>query len=81
MQKFRPSYIFSEKPGILSEKLKPLTSSNYIEFNNFFLNFAHVFQLPTSTKGCSGFFLFCLDLELFAKIKKDLVSTPSQKHV
>ena len=28
-----------------------------------------------STKGCVGFFKFCLDLELFAKIKKDLVST------
>ena len=26
-------------------------------------------------KRCSGFILFCLDLELFAKIKKDLVST------
>ena len=30
-----------------------------------------------STKVCVGFFLFCLDLELFAKIKKDLVSTYS----
>ena len=30
-----------------------------------------------STKACAGFFLFCLDLELFAKIKKDLVSTNS----
>ena len=30
-----------------------------------------------STKTCSGFFLFCLDLELLAKIKKDLVSTHS----
>ena len=29
-----------------------------------------------SAKGRVGFFLFCLDLELFAKIKKkDLVST------
>ena len=28
-----------------------------------------------STKACVGFFLFYLDLELFAKIKKDLVST------
>ena len=28
-----------------------------------------------STKGCAGTFLFCLDLELSAKIKKDLVST------
>ena len=26
-----------------------------------------------STKGCVEFFLFCLDLELFAKIKEDLV--------
>ena len=30
-----------------------------------------------STKMCSGFFLFCLDLELFAKIENDLVSTLS----
>ena len=30
-----------------------------------------------STKGCVRFFLFCLDLELFAKIEKDLVSTHS----
>ena len=30
-----------------------------------------------STKGCVRFILFCLDLELFAKIKKDLVSTHS----
>ena len=28
---------------------------------------------------CLGFFLFYLDLELFAKIKKELVSTHSQK--
>ena len=28
-----------------------------------------------STKGCVGLVLFCLDLELFAKIIKDLVST------
>ena len=30
-----------------------------------------------SRKGCAGFFLSCLDLELFAKIKKDQVSTHS----
>ena len=29
------------------------------------------------SKGCVEFFLFYLDLELFAKIKKDLVSTHS----
>ena len=27
------------------------------------------------TKECGGFSLVCLDLELFAKLKKDLVST------
>ena len=30
-----------------------------------------------STKMCVGFFLFHLDLELFDKIEKDLVSTHS----
>ena len=34
-----------------------------------------------STKGSSGFCLFCLDLELFAKIENDLVFTHSQKPV
>ena len=32
-----------------------------------------------STKGCSRFVLLCLDLELFAKIEKNLVSTHSPK--
>ena len=41
-----------------------------LEFNIFCWNFTHVSYLPMSTKGCSGFFLFCLGLELFAKIKK-----------
>ena len=30
-----------------------------------------------SANGCVGFLKFCLDVELFAKIKKDLVSTHS----
>ena len=50
-----------------------------IDFNIFCWNFAHVSYLPMSTKGCSRLFLFYLELELFAKIKKDLVSTHSQK--
>ena len=70
IQKFRQSSIAFEKPGILSENFKTLTSSNYPTVQYF-----HVFYLPLSTKGCVGFFLFFLDLELFAKIKKDLVST------
>ena len=49
-----------------------------IEFNYFCWNFTYVFYLPMPKKGCSGFVL-CLDLELFAKTKKDLVSTHSDK--
>ena len=30
-----------------------------------------------STKACEGFFKFYLDLELFAKVKKNMVSTHS----
>ena len=41
-----------------------------LQFDIFCWNFAHVFYLPMSAKGCAGFFLFYLDLELFAKIKK-----------
>ena len=64
IQKFRQSSIVFKKPDILSENLKILTSFSW--------NFEHVSYLPISTKGCLGLFLFCLDLELFAKIKKTL---------
>ena len=70
IQKFRQSSIVFEKPGVFSENLKNLTSSNYPGFNIFCWNFAHVSYLPMSTKVCPGFFLFWLDLELFAKFKK-----------
>ena len=56
VQKVRQSSIVFEKPGILSENLKTLTSSNYPTVRSF----PHVFYLSMSTKGC--------DLELFAKI-------------
>ena len=48
-----------------------------LQFNIFSWNFARIFYLPISTKECVGFFLFYLDLELFANIKKGLVSTLS----
>ena len=81
MQNFRQSSIVSEKQGILSKNWKFWRPPTTIEFNIFCWNFAHVSWLPMSTKACSGFFLFCLDLEFFAKIKKPLVSTQSQKPV
>ena len=53
-KKFRQSSIVFDKPGILSENLKPLTSSNYPPVQYFLLT--HIFYLPMSTKGCVGFF-------------------------
>ena len=75
IQKFRQSSIVFEKPGFLSDNLKNWTISNYTTVQYFCGNFAHVSYLPMSIKGCSGSFLFCLYLELFANTKKDLVST------
>ena len=62
----------------LSGKLKTLTSSNYHRVEYYF---GDVYYLPIwcSPKWCSGFFRFCLNLELFAKIKKDLLFTHSLK--
>ena len=69
---FSRSQVFCLKIWKLWGELQPPYSSNF-----FCRNFAHISYLPMSTKGYAGFFLFCLDLELFAKIKKDLVSTHS----
>ena len=67
IQKFGQSFIVFKKPGIFSKNLKILMSSNYPTVQHFCWNFAHVAYLPMSIKGCTGFFLSCLDLELFAK--------------
>ena len=74
IQKFRQSSVF-EKPGILSENLKTLTSSNYPTVQYFLLKLRTRFLLTNVYKSV-GFLLY-LNLELFAKIKKDLVSTHS----
>ena len=77
IQKFRQSFAF-EKPGILSENLKILTSSNYPTVQYFLLKLRTRLLLPMSTEGCVGFFfLIFLDLYLFAKTKSDVVSTKS----
>ena len=70
-QKFRQSSIIFEKPGIFSEKLKTLTTSNYLRVEYFLLKFYSRF--PTYKclqKGVRDFFFV-----LFAKIKEDLNST------
>ena len=45
MQKFRQSSIVFEKPGILSENLKTLTSSNYPTVQYFFAETSHTFPI------------------------------------
>ena len=67
IQKFRQSSIVFEKPGILSENLKTLTSSNYPTVQYFLLKLRTRFLLTNVYKRVCGIFLFRLDLELFAK--------------
>ena len=69
-QKFRQSSIVFEKPDILPENLKILTNSNYPTVQYFLLKLPACFLLANAYKSACGIFLFCLDLELFAKIKK-----------
>ena len=74
IQKFRQISIVFKNPGILPGSLKTLMSSNYPTVQYFLLKLCTRFLLTNVYKrGCG----ILLDLELFAKIKKDLVSTHS----
>ena len=78
IQKFTQRSIVFVKPGILSENLE--TDEHQLPYSSiFFAETLHSFptyQFPQ--KGVRDFFNFVyLDLELFAEIKKDLVSTHS----
>ena len=74
LQKIRQSSLVFENPGILSENLKILTSSNYPTIQYFLLKLCTRFLLTNVYKRVCG---ILLDLEIFGKIKKDLVSTHS----
>ena len=59
IQKFSQIFIIFEKPGILSENLKILTTSNYPTLHYFLLKTSHTF--PTYQylqKGVWDFFYF-----------------------
>ena len=56
MQKYRQRSTIFEKPGIFSEKLRTLTSSTTLNFNNFCSNFAHTFILTSVYKSLPGIF-------------------------
>ena len=68
-------YIVFEKPDVLSENFDELK----LPYSSIF--FAETFRTFSTyqylQKSMWDFFLFQLDLELFAKIKKDLVATHS----
>ena len=56
IQKFRQSSIVFEKPGILSENLKTLTSSNYPTVQYFLLKLRTRFLLTNVYKKVCGIF-------------------------
>ena len=59
IQKFRKSAIVFGKPGILSENLKILTSSNYPTVQHFLLKLHTRFLLTIALKRVYGiFFIF-----------------------
>ena len=64
---------------MLSGKLKTLTSSSYRRVEYVLLKFYTRFLITKVCKSVFGIVLFCLDLELFRKIKNDLVCTFSLK--
>ena len=70
MQKFRQSSTVFEKPSILSENLETLTRSDYHTVQYFLLKPRTRFLLTNVYKRVCRSFLFCLDLELFAKIRQ-----------
>ena len=60
IQKFRQSSIAFEKPGILSENLKNLTSSNYLRFQYLLLKLRTRFLLTNIYKRMFGIFFILI---------------------
>ena len=74
IQNFWQKSIVFKKSGVLYEKLKLLTSFKFPTVQYFLLKLRTRFLLK---KGCVGCYFCYLDLSLFAKIKKYLVSKNS----
>ena len=75
IQKFRQSSIVFDSPNISAENLKDLTSSIHPKVQHVQLKLRTGFLLTNICKTVFGIFLFCLDLALFANIKKKIPST------
>ena len=71
IQKFRQSSIVFEKPGILSENLKTLTSSSYLTVQHLLLKLRTHFLLSSAYRRmCRIFSYFIQTLSYFQKLKK-----------
>ena len=75
-QKFRQSSLFSRNQVFCLKIWKLWQAPTILQFNIFCWNFTHVSDLSMSTKGC-GIFFISVRSWVFAKIRKDLVSTQS----
>ena len=75
IQKFRQISTVFGKPGVLSKRLKTLTSSNYPTAQYLFAETLHTFSsYQCLEKDVWDFFYFIYFLS-YLQIKKDLVST------
>ena len=71
IQKFRQSSIVFEKPGILSENLKTLTSSNYPTVQYFLLKLrAQFLHANVYKRVCGIFLIFFQILSYLQKLKR-----------
>ena len=77
IQKFRQSTIVLEKPGILSENLKTLTSSSYPTAQYFLLKLHTRFLLTNVYKRVVGIFIILFRSWVIWKSYKNLISTHS----
>ena len=69
IQKVRQSSIVFEKPGILSENLKTLTSSNYPTVQYFLLKLCK--RLTNACKSvCRIFFILCRSWVIYKSLKR-----------
>ena len=71
IQKIRKSSIVFEKPGILSENLKTLTSSNYSTVQYFLLKLSTRFLLTNVYKSVCGIFIYFIQILSYLKNLKN----------
>ena len=70
IQKFGQSSIVFEKPGILFENLKTLTSSNYPTVQYFLLKLCTHFLLTNVYKRVCRIFCFCFFVQILSYLQK-----------